>query len=99
MMQHVSVLQTPTDCPACYPCAGAQVFNQVMTGVYLFQVVMLALLAVKRFPFAALLLPLILGTAMMHVAAMRAFSRPWELLSLRDARQLDMQDAEVTGVF
>lgn len=70
-----------------------------MTGVYLFQVVMLALLAVKRFPFAALLLPLILGTAMMHVAAMRAFSRPWELLSLRDARQLDMQDAEVTGVF
>jgi hypothetical protein len=67
-----------------------------MTAVYLFQLVMLALLAVKKFVFTPLLLPLILFTFYVHRAAMKLFSRPWELLSLRDARRLDHADAEVS---
>ncbi|GBF92769.1 hypothetical protein Rsub_05388 [Raphidocelis subcapitata] len=73
-----------------------QVFNQIMTGVYTMQVVMLSLLSIKRFVYSPLLLPLMLGTLLFHRSAHALFERPWETLSLRDARDLD--EAETQGV-
>ncbi|KIZ05265.1 Uncharacterized protein RSN1 [Monoraphidium neglectum] len=69
-----------------------QVFVQIMTALYIFQAVMVSLLSIKRFVFAPLLVPLFLVTVVYHRAAMTLFRRPWETLSLRDARDLDEGD-------
>lgn len=69
---------------------------QVMTGVYLFQIIMLALLGVKKFVYAPLMLPCIIGTGIFHNACYNIFKRPWEILSLRDATDLDEYDKQVS---
>jgi len=51
-----------------------------MTSLYIFQLVMLSLLSIKRFVFAPLLVPLLVLTLMYHSSAMALFRRPWETL-------------------
>jgi hypothetical protein len=63
-----------------------------MAGVYIFQLAMLSLLSIKRFVFAPLLLPLTFVTVLFHRSSMAVFNRPWETLSLRDAKDLDEID-------
>jgi hypothetical protein len=70
-----------------------------MAALYIFQIVMLSLLSIKRFVFAPLLLPLLLFSVMFHRSTMALFHRPWETLSLRDARDLDSADEEVGMCF
>jgi hypothetical protein len=74
-----------------------QVFVQLMVALYIFQAVMLALLSIKRFPWAPLLLPCTLLTALFHVAAGQLLRRPSEVLALQDARELDQLDAAAAG--
>ena len=64
-----------------------------MTAVYFLQLVTAAVLAVKRFAFAALLLPLLVLTATFHVTVSKLFARPWTLTSLREAAALDAREA------
>ncbi|KXZ43993.1 hypothetical protein GPECTOR_75g716 [Gonium pectorale] len=70
----------------------SQVFRQVMVGLYTSHVVMLGLLSIKRFPFAPLLLPATAAAAAFHRAATRMYDRPWRILALRDAADLDQLD-------
>jgi hypothetical protein len=48
--------------PACL----LQMFQHVFSSLYIFQLVMVALLIVKRFVWVALLAPLILATVLVH---------------------------------
>ena len=59
--------------PLCVP----QVYNQVMVCLYISQLTLLGLLSLKRFPWAVLLVPLLLATMTCHIATLRLFSRPW----------------------
>lgn len=70
-------------------------FHQIMTGVYAHQAVTTAVLGVKRFPYAALVLPLFVATAAFHWAAGALFKRPWAVTSLREAAALDARDGTV----
>eukprot|EP00882_Tetradesmus_deserticola_P001118 GHRQ01001211.1.p1 GENE.GHRQ01001211.1~~GHRQ01001211.1.p1 ORF type:complete len:784 (+),score=334.19 GHRQ01001211.1:817-3168(+) len=67
-------------------------FNQIMTGIYFLQAMALCVLAVKGFAFAALLIPLILFTAVVHVNCKKLFRRPWTLMSAKEAALLDARD-------
>ncbi|KAG2431317.1 hypothetical protein HYH02_013447 [Chlamydomonas schloesseri] len=70
----------------------SQVFGQVMTGLYLHQAVMTALLSIKQFPWAPLALGAPLAAAAFHRSVVRMYSRPWNTTSLRDAADLDAAD-------
>ncbi|KAG2430435.1 hypothetical protein HXX76_009959 [Chlamydomonas incerta] len=72
----------------------SQVFGQVMTGVYLHQAVMIALLSIKQFPWAPLALGAPLAAAAFHRAVTRMYRRPWNSTSLRDAADLDAADRQ-----
>jgi len=51
------------------PCprsATLQVFEQVMVGIYVFQLSMIGLLSIKQFPYTPLLLPCFIGTMVYH---------------------------------
>ncbi|EFJ47929.1 hypothetical protein VOLCADRAFT_91422 [Volvox carteri f. nagariensis] len=72
----------------------SQVFRHVMVGLYTFHVVMLALLVIKKFPFAPLVLPAPLGAAAFHRQLHSLYRRPWSNLSLRDAADLDAMDEQ-----
>ncbi|KAG2494790.1 hypothetical protein HYH03_007033 [Edaphochlamys debaryana] len=69
------------------------VYNQVMVGLYIMQLTMLGLLALKRFPFAALVLPLLLLTVAAHLRTLSLYQRPWSVTSLHDATALDKWEA------
>lgn len=60
-----------------------------MTGLYLQQVIMIALLSIKRFRWAPLGLVAIAATIIAHHNISQVFERPWNVLSLRDAVDLD----------
>ncbi len=75
----------------------SQVCSQVMVGVYTMQLVLIALLSIKRFLWAPLALPAPLAAAAFHAAAQRIFARPWSTLALRDAADLDERDRQMYG--
>lgn len=68
-----------------------------MVGVYTMQLVLIALLSIKRFLWAPLALPAPLAAAAFHAAAQRIFARPWSTLALRDAADLDERDRQMYG--
>lgn len=63
-----------------------------MVGVYFLQLMALALLLVKTFPYALLLLPLLVLTACFHVVVGKLFRRPWALMNAKEAAVLDARD-------
>jgi sterol desaturase/sphingolipid hydroxylase (fatty acid hydroxylase superfamily) len=69
-----------------------QCFNQIMTGIYFLQVMALCVLLVKGFAFAALIIPLIVFTAVVHSNCTKLFRRPWTLMSAKEAAILDTRD-------
>jgi hypothetical protein len=66
-----------------------------MTGIYFLQAVTAAVLGVKRFPYAALLAPLAVGTAVFQGCVNKLFARPWTLTSLSVAAALDARESQV----
>ncbi|KAI8468680.1 MAG: hypothetical protein J3K34DRAFT_426590 [Monoraphidium minutum] len=80
-----------------YEAAGKMwivVFHQIMVGVYFLQLIVMTVLGVKRFPYAALILPLTVCTAVFHWAMSNVFKRPWTLTCVREAALLDKREAE-----
>ncbi|WIA16520.1 hypothetical protein OEZ85_013198 [Tetradesmus obliquus] len=67
-------------------------FNQIMTGIYFLQVMALCVLLVKGFAFAALIIPLVVFTAVVHSNCTKLFRRPWTLMSAKEAAILDKRD-------
>jgi len=68
-----------------------------MTGVYFLQAMMLCVLLVKKFPYALLILPLIVVTGAFHVVNSKLFQRPWDLMSLKEAALLDARDQVISA--
>jgi hypothetical protein len=66
-----------------------------MTAIYFLQLIAATVLGVKRFPFAALIAPLLAATGVFHWAASCVFARPWELTSARLAAALDDRESKV----
>eukprot|EP00798_Chlamydomonas_sp_ICE-L_P027182 gene27182-2423_t len=69
-----------------------RVFHQIMFSLYLFQLVMLALLGIKKFPFTVLIIPVPLITLGFHFTVVSLFTQPWKLMSLHDASILDRDE-------
>jgi hypothetical protein len=69
-----------------------QCFNQIMTGIYFLQAMALCVLLVKGFAFAALIIPLIVFTAVVHSNCNKLYRRPWTLMSAKEAAILDARD-------
>ncbi|PNG74404.1 putative membrane protein C2G11.09, partial [Tetrabaena socialis] len=53
------------------------VYGQVMVGLYIMQLTMLGLLGLKKFPFAALAVPLLLFTVGCHFSTFALYRQPW----------------------
>ncbi|KAG2435994.1 hypothetical protein HYH02_011707 [Chlamydomonas schloesseri] len=70
------------------------VYNQVMIGLYIMQVTMLGLLAIKKFKATPVLFPLLFFTIGCHISTLNLYRRPWELTALHDAADLDMWEAQ-----
>jgi hypothetical protein len=66
-----------------------------MVAVYFFQLMMLFLLGIKRFPYAVLAIPMPLITGLFHWSCNQLFRRPWELQALRAAADMDKIDEQV----
>jgi hypothetical protein len=86
----------PAVCLFCSPQLDSpplQVFSHVITSLYLFQLVMIALLAVKRFIWALLLIIPVLATMLVHRLGSSYLQRSWGVMSMRAAYELDLADA------
>ena len=75
----------------------AQVFRQVMTALYLFQLVMLGLLGIKRSPAAVSIPVLAVLTMVGHKWVSSIFTTPLSTMSLRAAVDCDAADAAAGG--
>jgi hypothetical protein len=71
------------------------VFRHVIIALYVFQLVMIALLAVKRFVWTLLLLIPLLCTILVHRIGAGFLQRSWGVMSMKAAHELDMADAAV----
>jgi hypothetical protein len=71
-----------------------QLFRHVFIALYVFQIIMGALLIVKRFVWVALLVPLFFVTALVQHIGSKLLQRSWDVLSVRAAHDLDVQDRE-----
>jgi hypothetical protein len=71
----------------------AQVFRQVVISLYLFQGVMIVILAVKQFVWAVLLVVPVVLTAFVHRLGAGFLQRSWGVMSMRAAYELDLLDA------
>jgi len=69
------------------------VFRQVITTLYIFQLVMIALLIVKRFVWVVLLLIPLAVTIVVHRIGSGFLQRSWGVMSMRTAHELDVADA------
>jgi len=63
-----------------------------MTGIYLMILVNVCLALVKGWPWILFALPLALLAAVLHGTSLSLFRRPWSLMSLKEASELDARD-------
>lgn len=73
-----------------------QVFDQILAGLIIMQIMMIGLLGVKKFPFAPVVIPLPFITILFKLASEKSFNRPLAVLSLRGAADLDRSDKMAT---
>jgi Calcium-dependent channel, 7TM region, putative phosphate/Cytosolic domain of 10TM putative phosphate transporter len=75
-----------------------QVFNQLITGLIIFQITMVGLLGIKKAPAPSLIiLPLPFITLIFAYVAHATFSRPMSTLSLLTAARRDAVEADESG--
>jgi hypothetical protein len=67
-------------------------FRHVFIALYIFQAVMAALLIVKRFVWTPLIVPAFLATLLVHHIGSRLLQRSWDVLSMKAAHKLDLED-------
>ncbi|KAG2426170.1 hypothetical protein HXX76_013151 [Chlamydomonas incerta] len=70
------------------------VFNQVMVGVYIMELTMLGLLAIKKFKWTPLGIPLVIITIGFHISTAKMYNKPWSVNALHDAADLDKRERE-----
>ncbi|GFR49707.1 hypothetical protein Agub_g11860 [Astrephomene gubernaculifera] len=70
------------------------VYNQVMVGLYIMQLAMLGLLSIKKFPFAPLIIPLLICSIASHISTLKLYRRPWSVAALHDAAEMDLLEAD-----
>jgi hypothetical protein len=66
------------------------IFNQIMVGVYIFQLMMFLQLGLKKFIPSVVILPLILGTILYHIVIVRFYKITWIQTTLLDASNADI---------
>lgn len=86
------VLLLPYSHPSPISLPPQQCFHQIMVGIYFLQLMLLCVLAVKRFAYALLVLPLVIFTLIFHAVQSNNFKRPWKLGNAREAALLDARD-------
>ncbi|KAK9852109.1 hypothetical protein WJX84_005426 [Apatococcus fuscideae] len=69
-----------------------QIFPQVLTGVLIFHIMMIGLLAIKESYATIILIPLPFIAIAFWLVCNRLFSRPLQILSLKGAADLDRKD-------
>lgn len=70
------------------------VFEHVLAGLVVMQLMTIFLMAIKKFPYLFLLAPLPLLTLLFRALAIRMYDKPLKILSLRAAHDLDVADQE-----
>lgn len=75
----------------------AKIYRQIMVAVYVFQIVMILQLALKGFFYTPLVIPVFFLTLVFDRTCCSLFRRPWVLLSLRAAAELDRLDEKAVG--
>jgi biopolymer transport protein ExbB/TolQ len=63
-----------------------------MTGIYFMIVVNICLSLVKVWPWILFALPLLVVAIVLHGTSLSLFKRPWSLMSLKEAAELDARD-------
>eukprot|EP00198_Chlamydomonas_reinhardtii_P012975 XP_001702312.1 ERD4-related membrane protein [Chlamydomonas reinhardtii] len=69
------------------------VFGQVMVGLYIMELTMLGLLAIKKFKWTPLAIPLVIITIGFHISNSRIYNKPWHSVPALSPQQ----PAEITS--
>ena len=69
-----------------------QVFGHVITALFMFQLFMVGILAVKQSYTSSVVVPLLFITAVFTLVCRGIFTRPFQVMSLRGAVDLDKHE-------
>ena len=67
-------------------------FNHVITALFVFQLFMIGILAVKQSYTSSIIVPLLFITGIFAIVCRGIFSRPFSVMSLRGAVDLDKHE-------
>ena len=67
-------------------------FNHVITALFVFQLFMIGILAVKQSYTSSIIVPLLFITGIFTIVCRGIFSRPFTVMSLRGAVDLDKHE-------
>ncbi len=87
----------PSPKPPSVPASNvpAQMFHQIMTGIYFLVLMTLCVLGVKEFIWVLFDVPLLIILPVFHITVIKLFQRSWTLVSLKEAAVLDRADGKV----